>query len=45
MICPLLEGGYGTVKIYRGPWIFMTEESTNCPRRASTGLEARTRTG
>jgi hypothetical protein len=25
MICPLLEGGYGTVKIYRGPWIFTTE--------------------
>ena len=24
MICPLLEGGYGTVKIYRGPWIFTT---------------------
>jgi hypothetical protein len=25
MVCPLLEGDYGTVKIYRGPWIFTTE--------------------
>lgn len=25
MVCPLLEGDYGTVKLYRGPWIFTTE--------------------
>ena len=25
MICPLPEGSYGTVEIYRGPWIFTTK--------------------
>jgi len=32
MICPLLEGGYGTVKIYRGPWIFTTGGSIRIAR-------------
>ena len=44
-ICPLPEGECGAIKTTGALGFSRRRESTNCPRRASTGLEARTRTG